>query len=376
MRVDGVFTRAGIFVYRNPDGSERRELRPPEEVFRKDSLASFELVPVTDDHPPEMITPKNKHAYERGHTQEGVRKEDRDLVVGPILVTDRGTINKVETGKVALSCGYEVDLDETAGEHPIYGRYDAVQRNIRGNHLAFVDVARAGPEARVRMDAAVQKIDVSSRSGTLQGANMADVNNLQGLLDAATAEVGNLKARCDKLERDLNEANSRADKAEGTSTEIPVLRAEIERLRKDVGEVDSLRNEVKALTDKLTKQKERADAAESPDRLAKAVRKRVLVEAAAARILPDVRVDQMSDRDIMLAVLEHTGRDVAEAKERSDDYVEARFDEARNGFEIGERALASIREIAERNAEQSPNPKRARQDMIDRNRNPQTKDGK
>ena len=40
-------TSIGVFSYRNPDGSERRELRLPEEVFNADSLASLRLKPLT-----------------------------------------------------------------------------------------------------------------------------------------------------------------------------------------------------------------------------------------------------------------------------------------------------------------------------------------
>ena len=36
-----VLTSTGIFEYTNPDGSIRRELRLPEEVFRPESLKSY-----------------------------------------------------------------------------------------------------------------------------------------------------------------------------------------------------------------------------------------------------------------------------------------------------------------------------------------------
>ena len=35
-----ILTRTGIFDYKNPDGSIRRELRLPEQVFDPDSLSS------------------------------------------------------------------------------------------------------------------------------------------------------------------------------------------------------------------------------------------------------------------------------------------------------------------------------------------------
>ena len=40
-----ILTSTGIFEYTNPDGSVRRELRLPEEVFAAESLASYQGKP-------------------------------------------------------------------------------------------------------------------------------------------------------------------------------------------------------------------------------------------------------------------------------------------------------------------------------------------
>ena len=45
-----VLSRVGVFEYRQPDGTIRREFRPPEEVFHADHLASLNLKPITDEH--------------------------------------------------------------------------------------------------------------------------------------------------------------------------------------------------------------------------------------------------------------------------------------------------------------------------------------
>ena len=148
IRVDGVLTRAGVFLYRNPDGSERREYRPPGEVFKQDSLKTFADVVVTDDHPPVMVDASNARQFAVGHVS-GDPRRDGDLVIGRLTVMDATTIAKLEGGKVALSCGYEVDLESVSGVTPEGDRYDAVQRNIRGNHVAIVETGRAGPEARI-----------------------------------------------------------------------------------------------------------------------------------------------------------------------------------------------------------------------------------
>jgi hypothetical protein len=153
LRVDGLLTRTGVFRYKNSDGTERREYRPAEEVFNKDSLASFEMVPVTDDHPPVSVDANNARKFAVGSVGESVR-QDGDFVAAGLVVYDAGTVAKMNAGKVQLSCGYTVDLDDTPGVTPDGELYDAKQTNIRGNHVAIVDIARAGEAARVRMDAA------------------------------------------------------------------------------------------------------------------------------------------------------------------------------------------------------------------------------
>lgn len=152
VRVQAHLTRAGIFEYRNPDGTVRRELRPAEEVFRPESMRSFAVVPFTDDHPPDMLTAANASQYAKGSTGDTIVRDD-DHIRCMIGVFDEATIRKMDAGKLELSGGYTCDVDETPGTHPLWGAYDAVQRNIVGNHVALVDKGRAGT-ATVRMDSA------------------------------------------------------------------------------------------------------------------------------------------------------------------------------------------------------------------------------
>lgn len=160
MRIDGRITRTGVFTYRLPGGKVRRELRLPDEVFKTDAMQSFALVPVTDEHPPAMLDAHNTKDYARGSVAGTLRK-DGEFVAGELLITDAALIKKLEDGKAReISCGYNCDLDETPGVTSDGLRYDAIQRNIRGNHVAIVPKGRAGPEARVRMDGAgVEVID-------------------------------------------------------------------------------------------------------------------------------------------------------------------------------------------------------------------------
>lgn len=152
LRAEAYLARTGVQVYHNADGSPRREYRPRAEVFDAASMRTFAMVPVTDDHPPEMLTSRNAKKYAVGAVGEQIR-QDGDKIAAPIMVYDEDTIRKMQGGKVAVSCGYQCDLVHKPGTSPEGDKYDAIQTNIRGNHVAIVDYGRAGTGVKVRMDA-------------------------------------------------------------------------------------------------------------------------------------------------------------------------------------------------------------------------------
>lgn len=142
-----ILTRVGIFEYKNPDGSIRRELRLPEEVFAPESLASYKGKPVILTHEAGMIDSDNVQQEQIGTIlSEGT--QDGDNVRAQIIIHDA---RKLDYGLRELSLGYSLDLEETPGEWQ--GQpYDVIQRNIRVNHLALVEKARAGDSARLNID--------------------------------------------------------------------------------------------------------------------------------------------------------------------------------------------------------------------------------
>ena len=148
-----IVTRTGIFEYKNPDGSIRRELRLPKHVFAQESLASYEGKPVIITHDAQRVDIDNPTDDEVGKMlSKGYR--DGDAVRVRLVIDD---IKKVKrSGLRYLSLGYSQDLDETPGTwngQP----YDAVQTNININHLALVRNPRAGQTARLNLDSKNEK---------------------------------------------------------------------------------------------------------------------------------------------------------------------------------------------------------------------------
>ena len=288
---DALLTRIGIFSYINDDGSTRRELRLPEEVFSTDALASLAMLPVTVDHPPEEISPANAKQYTVGTVGENV-KRDGDFVRAPLVIFDAAAIEAVNTGKRQVSVGYHLDLDETPGEWR-GERYDAVQRNIRGNHLAIVDQGRAGPAAAIRID---------------------------------TREIETMKIRISGTEFEVDEAVGKhiaelESKAASLTTEAVALKTATDAADKQVKALEGERDQAKARADAAVEQ---AD----PAKLQAAIKARVGLETVARQhVAADLALDNLSDRQVREAVIKKHSPAVDLSK-ASDEYVSARFDAA------------------------------------------------
>lgn len=154
----GILARTGVQPYRARelgldkmgfDGDKLiRLLRPAEEVFAPDSMASFNNKPITIGHPKgQLVTADNWEELAVGDVY-GVEKKDQNMGA-MLMVRSKKAVKAVQSGKTALSNGYTFDLDMTPGVTTDGQSYDGIQRNIRGNHVAIVDVARGGPACRI-----------------------------------------------------------------------------------------------------------------------------------------------------------------------------------------------------------------------------------
>lgn len=152
-------SKVGVFPYlgRNigaPDPDKLYSvLRPADELANPDTVNSFRLLPLIDDHT--MLGDENS-----GFTpaeQKGVQGTTGDnvsfnnatgILQSNIKVFSERLKKLIESGKKQLSCGYRCLYEAATGTYQ--GQtYDYIQRNIRGNHLALVDQGRMGPDVRV-----------------------------------------------------------------------------------------------------------------------------------------------------------------------------------------------------------------------------------
>ena len=217
---DARIARTGIQIYSGretgkPELGTVRVYRPEAEVFKDSAMASMAHRPVTNDHPAETVTAANWKTHSVGMTGGDVARDGHFIRV-PMTVMDAATIADVQAGKRQLSVGYTCDLAWTPGVTEAGEAYDAIQTNIRGNHLAIVGAGRAGPDCRIHHDqshqpggrtVALKTIIVDGLPVETTDAGEAAVNKLRGMLSTADAALTKAttdhKAALDAKDTDL-----------------------------------------------------------------------------------------------------------------------------------------------------------------------------
>jgi len=216
--------KPGILEYRRADGSIRRELVPEEELRDPASLATLARKPVTLEHPRggQLVTPENVAELGVGDADGEVMVSDDGYVRIKIAVRRADALDAIRAGKQEVSPGYLCRLDETPGEHPKYGRYDAVQHDRRYNHIAITDRARGGRDIRLRADSDER---ITPANPTPEG-NMKNLGFILALAKAGQADV----ARAQLIEAGASRAD--ADELIGMAEEVAEEEAEAESIEK------------------------------------------------------------------------------------------------------------------------------------------------
>lgn len=138
-----------------------RVTRLPEEVFRPETMASFEGKPVTVEHPNEFVNPRNWSFVSVG-TVHNVRRgtaDEKDLLIADLLIKSADAIAYVNSELPEVSSGYEANYEQDAPGV-------ATQRNIIGNHVALVTRGRAGHRCAIK-DAALPFGDLPVKKRSL-----------------------------------------------------------------------------------------------------------------------------------------------------------------------------------------------------------------
>lgn len=129
--------------------------RPEEELGDPEAVKSFRLTPWVDDHAmlgnpeydPSLTAPEKKGIHGVIGEQTQYDPSDRTLY-GNIRLWSSSLADAIDAGKKELSCGFRCVYEFVSGVFE--GQpFDAIQRTIRGNHVASVQHGRMGPSVAV-----------------------------------------------------------------------------------------------------------------------------------------------------------------------------------------------------------------------------------
>jgi len=333
LRSEAYVTRVGVFEYLNSDGTIRRELRPPDEVFDTKSLETLALLPVTLEHPGTIVTDKNARQFAVGTTGETAKRQDR-FVQATIQINDRDAITSIEANsKRDLSCGYVCDKDVTPGvTEGIEGvddglRYDLIQRNIRYNHVALTERGRAGPEVSIpRLDSSILDEDVAimvadskPTNPTKPGATPMETITIDGVEYEVTKQA----------------AQAYRKHAQTTDAQAADLKKQAD---KEAARADAAEESLKAEKKKVEDSQAAVAAATSPEKVAELVSARVKLVTDAKTVLVaceahkdsegnEIDLAAMNDSEVRVAAIKAVTPNF-DSEGKSADYLEARFDSA------------------------------------------------
>lgn len=297
LRVPGKVARTGIQQYLacelGLDGDPNRVInvyRPEEEVFAADSLASFDGVDITLQHPDTLVDSNNYSRVSKGVVRGAGARTDDNFVQCNLLIKAKDTVDAVLAGTCELSAGYTATYDDTAGTAPDGTPYQFRQTNIRINHVAVVDRARAGSSARI--------FDIKTTGDKAMHQITTDTGRVLEVADAAVADA-------------FDRLNKRVNDAEATSAKLK-------------GSLDASQAKVDDLTVKL----ENAVKASSDEAIKARVEEIAHVQTKARKIAGDsFSCDSVNSVEIMRSALSarNPKRDFSD---KSADYIQAAFDMA------------------------------------------------
>lgn len=248
LKAPGRVARTGIQEYLASelglDGDPNRIVnvyRPAEEVFKQNSLSSYNGVDVTDNHPSGLVDAKTYRSVAVGNViSEGV--QDGDYVQATLLIKDESAIKSIESGKSELSAGYTAEYVNEPSVTEDGCEYEFIQRDIKINHVALVDKARAGAMARIfdkKVEVIMAKVTLDNgRAIELEDAIAAQVeDSISRLTAQATTEkdrADGLQAKFDSASEELKTAKAAAS-SDAVAVKVKAIAAAMDSARKIAG---------------------------------------------------------------------------------------------------------------------------------------------
>lgn len=254
---DNPILKAGIFPYLGSEigqGEPTRVykvLRSEEELSKPETIKSFELVPLINEH------------FVLGELGTDTDDKPIDGIVGesiyfdtPYLKSNIKVFGKhikklIEVGKIELSAGYSCKYIPVENNPD----YDFIQTDIRANHLALVEAGRNGSDVAVQdalkftLDSKELLMNLEDILAQISALSDEDKAKLLATLKPAedeNTEVEKEVAKDEDKEVATDAENTEVSKDEETSVDVEAIKQEA------VKEVMSELAEVKEIASDLT----------------------------------------------------------------------------------------------------------------------------
>ncbi|MDZ7320743.1 DUF2213 domain-containing protein [Kosakonia sacchari] len=197
--------------------------RPPEEVFKPESLASYDNADITLQHPDDFVDSKTFKKVSVGHATTAGRRFG-DFVVVDHLIKDQAAIDAINAGTAELSAGYSAEYIRQPGIAPCGTPYEFIQTDIRVNHIALCDSARAGHLARLfdskpKENQPMPQITLDS-GAKVEVADQATATLIQTTLDSLMTRIRTSDESQEKLEGEIAQLEVTLEKKEEELEEL------------------------------------------------------------------------------------------------------------------------------------------------------------
>ena len=260
------------------------------------------------------------------------RKDDNNIVADVILYT-------LPTEDRELSCGYTLDLDETAGVTPDGEHYDAVQKNgdqviedsNKEDEMVKIRIDsgleyEAAPEVKVYAERLAQdNQDLKAEMAEKTKRADEDLKTLKAEMaekqKAADEEISSLKAEIEKLKAGKKEKETEADEAK---KDCEAAKTELEKAKHDSSTLQAKCDSAEADVKKLKEEAEKKDA-EFKANFDSAVKERIEMLSIAKNHNIE-KADEMNAHDIKVAVIKSVRGDSFDLEGKDDNYINVCYD--------------------------------------------------
>ena len=286
------------YLTKRPIGSAVTMFRPRGEVFNHLSMDSFKHLTMTNDHPTgSLLNAGNLKGLHVGISKDITRSSDGVSLDGELLIQDAEAIADIKGGKDEISLGYTTDIVWEAGTDAEFGAYDAKFTNIRGNHIAIVDNARAGSSYRIN-----DKLNNKIKESELKMSERTRVIDNKSI---------NLSEDAAQVFDDLIEKVSDATESDVL---IEELKAEIEKLK---GELAAMKSQEEP---KPTEDEAKDEA------IQEAVKDHMLVLGKAMVACDSIDFSGMNVPTIKSTVIDSMSKKTIDCTDKSADYIDGVFE--------------------------------------------------